>query len=152
MFSIIKNYKLNELVKIFEENNQGYVFDKASIHNKDFIKYVCVENYVPIGYLVLYTKNDFPIKDDFAVKIPIPENSVYIWHIIAKLGEENRGIGKKLIKYIQKKYKENYIFSIVDITNEKSIHLHNKLGFCVVDSFKRESNGIIHHYELFMFH
>ena len=32
------NYKLNELINIFNENNKGFVYDKNSITNNEFIK------------------------------------------------------------------------------------------------------------------
>jgi len=135
VFKIEKNYKLEELEKIFDKNNQGFVYDRGSITNNEFVKYVCVENDEPIGYLVLYPKSDFAIKDSYEISITIPENSIYIWHIITKKGHEGRGVATSLINFLKQEYKCDNIFSILDVHNAKSNKLHESLGFLPVDKF-----------------
>lgn len=145
---IKKNYKLDELMDIFDENNQGFVYDKNSITSDEFIKYVCVENETPIGYLVLYPKNDFAIKDGYDIKVTIPENSIYIWHIITKKGCEGRGVAKTLINYLKNEYKDYNIYSIIDEHNIKSKKLHDTLGFLPVDKFKKAYKDTLDTYTL----
>lgn len=137
MFEIKKDYKLNELLKIFEENNQGFVYDKNSITSQEFIRYVCVENNEPLGYLVLYPKSDFAIYDDYKISVTIPINSIYIWHIITKKNQEGKGVAKALINHIRKQYKNCHVYSMLDERNIKSIKLHESLGFKPVDKFKK---------------
>ncbi len=145
---IKKNYKINEILKIFDENNQGFVYDKNSITNDEFIKYVCVENQKPIGYLVLYPKSDFAIKDKYDIKIKIPNNSIYIWHLITKKGYERKGVAKTLINYLKTKYSNYNIYSIVDKNNYKSQELHKALGFVIVDTFKKAYKDTLDTYDL----
>lgn len=145
---IKKNYKLDELIHIFDENNQGFVYDKNSITSTEFIKYVCVENETPIGYLVLYPQSDFAIKDDYDIKVTIPENSIYIWHIITKKGFEGRGVAKTLINFLKNEYKNYNIYSIIDEHNIKSKRLHEALGFLPVDKFKKAYKDTLDTYTL----
>lgn len=145
---IKKNYKLDELINIFNENNQGFVYDKNSITNEEFIKYVCVEGELPIGYLVLYPKSDFAIKDDYDIKVKIPKNSIYIWHIITRKGYEGRGVAKKLINFLKNEYKNYNIYSIIDEHNIKSKKLHESLGFLPVDKFKKAYKDTLDTYTL----
>lgn len=148
---IKKNYKLNELINIFDENNQGFVYDKNCITNDEFIKYVYVEKNQPIGYLVLYPRNDFAIKDGYDIKVTIPENSIYIWHIITKKGYEGRGIAKTLINFLKKEYKNQNIYSIIDEHNIRSKKLHESLGFLPVDKFKKAYKDTMDSYTLVKF-
>lgn len=148
---IKKNYKLNELINIFNENNQGFVYDKNSITSEEFIKYVCVENKQPIGYLVLYPKSDFAIKDGYNIKVNIPENSIYIWHIITRKGYERKGVAKTLINFLKDEYKNYNIYSIIDEHNIKSKKLHEALGFLPVDEFKKTYKDTLDSYILVKF-
>ncbi len=152
MFKIEKNYKLNELEKIFDENNQGFVYDKASITSDEFIKYVCVENGEPIGYLVLYPKCDFAVKDDYDISVSIPTNSIYIWHIITKKGYEGRGVAKSLINFLKEEYKRFNIYAILDVNNFKSNKLHERLGFLPVDKFEKAYKEDLEVYTLVRFY
>lgn len=145
---IKKNYKLDELITIFDENNQGFVYDKNSITSTEFIKYVCVENETPIGYLVLYPQSDFSIKDDYDIKVTIPENSIYIWHIITRKGFEGRGVAKTLINFLKNEYGNYNIYSIIDEHNIKSKKLHETLGFLPVDKFKKAYKDTLDTYTL----
>lgn len=148
---IKKNYKINELINIFNENNQGFVYDKNSITNDEFIKYVCVEDKKPIGYLVLYPKSDFAVKDNYDIKVTIPENSIYIWHIITKKGYERKGVAKTLVNFLKNEYKNYNIYSIIDEQNIKSKKLHESLGFLAVDQFKKAYKDTLDTYTLVKF-
>ncbi len=148
---IKKNYKLAELIKIFNENNQGFVYDKNSITSEEFIKYVCVENKQPIGYLVLYPKSDFAIKDGYDIEVTIPENSIYIWHLITKKGYEGRGVAKTLINFLKNEYRDYNIYSIIDEHNTRSKKLHEALGFLPVDKFKKTYRDVLDTYTLVKF-
>lgn len=134
---IKKNYKLDELINIFNENNQGFVYDKSSITSDEFIKYVYASNGDPIGYLVLYPKSDFAIKDGYDITVTIPKNSIYIWHLITKKGYEGRGVAKTLINFLKNEYKSYNIYSIIDEHNVRSRKLHEKLGFFLLTNFKK---------------
>ena len=151
MFSIKKNYKLDKLIQIFDENNQGFVYDKNSITNNDFIKFVCTKNNEPVGYLVLYPKSDFAVKDGYDISVQIPENSVYIWHLITQKGYERQGVATALINHIKKEYKNFNIYSILDEHNTKSNALHKKLGFLPVDTFKKAYADTLDTYTLVQF-
>ena len=148
---IKKDYKLNDLIDIFNENNQGFVFDKSSITSNEFIRYVYVENEEPLGYLVLYPKSDFAIKENYDIKVSIPENSIYIWHIITKKGHERKGVAKTLINFLKNVYKNFNIYSIVDENNSPSNHLHKSLGFLPVDKFKKAFKDSLETYTLVKF-
>lgn len=148
---IKKDYKLNTLIEIFNENNQGFVYDKNSITSPEFIRYVCTKNDEAVGYLVLYPKNDFVSKESFDINVSIPKNSIYIWHIITKKGCERKGVAKTLINYIKREFGNFNIYSIIDDNNIKSKRLHESLGFLPVVKFKKRYKDTLDNYTLVKF-
>lgn len=151
MFEIKENYKLEELKQIFDENNQNFVFDKDSITDDTYIKYVCTENDIPLGYLVLYPHSDFAEYDDYDINVDIPKNSIYIWHIVTKKGYERHGVARSLIDYLKRKYSKYNIYSIVDQNNDNSNKLHKALGFEKVETFKKAYKETLDTYTLVRF-
>lgn len=147
-FEIKREYMLDKLVEIFDENNKGFVYDRGSITSDEFLRYVCTLNGEPVGYVVLYPKNDFVVRDDYDVDVEIPENSIYIWHIITRKGYEGLGVAKTLINYIRKEYKNDYLYSIFDEHNHVSKKMHERTGFVPVCKFKKAYRETLETYYL----
>lgn len=145
---ILENVLLDELLEIFNENNQQYVSDKASIFDKTFLKVVAVENGYAIGYMVLYFGDDFIQKEKYPLKYPVEKNSAYIWHCITKKGYEGKGVQSTIFEYILKKYNKFNFYSVVDVSNMPSLHLHKNFNFKIVANFDKEYDGEMCSYNL----
>ena len=138
---IIKNYKLDECIKIFENNHKRFVFDKSSITDPIYTKYVCIENGEPIGYAVVYPPNDFIAREQFACNYISEPDSIYIWHIVVHSAHCGKGVGKFINDAILADYKGRPIYCAIDKNNLPSLHLHQKQGFAIVAEFTQMFHG-----------
>lgn len=145
---ILENVKLDELAKIFDENNQNYVSDKNCIFDEKFLKIVAVENNEAIGYITIYLGSDFIQQEEYPIKYDVKENSIYIWNGITKKGHEGKGVQTQLLTYLKSKYKLYDIYSVVDIKNIASKKMHNKNGFKPILNFNKEYDGIVENFTL----
>lgn len=145
---ILENVKLNELAKIFDDNNQNYVSDKDCIFDDKFLKIVAIENDEAVGYITIYLNTDFIQKEEYPINYSVKEKSIYIWNGITKKGHEGKGIQTKLLSYLKNKFRGFDIYSVVDINNIASTKMHNKNGFKPLLNFSKEYDGIIEHFTL----
>ena len=142
-YIIKKNYKLDDCVKIFENNNKNFVFDKNSITDPTYTKFVLVDTCDKVlGYAVIYPHNDFITREEFECDYTPESNSVYIWHIIVHSDYCNRGIGKIINNAIKNEYNTRPIYCAIDSTNVASMNMHLKQGFKVVKEFKQLFHGV----------
>ena len=142
-YLIKKNYKLDDCVKIFNDNHKNFVFDKNSITDESYIKFVCVDEQDNVlGYAVVYPHNDFLKREKFNCNYICENDSIYIWHIIVHSKYCNRGVGKTITTAILDEFKGHPIYCAIDINNMPSLSLHKKLGFKVVDTFTQLFHGL----------
>ena len=55
---IVENKYLEDIKRIWKENNSGYITEESNemlINNDDILKIVYLENNVPAGYIAVYT-------------------------------------------------------------------------------------------------
>lgn len=149
---IKENVLLDELIVIFDENNQNYITDKKCIYDSNFLKVVAVEDCHAIGYAVLYFGNDFLEVEGFPVRLEVEDKSAYIWNCVSKRGCENKGIMTAIFTYFTKKFSDYAIYSVVDVLNAPSRRLHNKIGFEYVTSFEKEFTGELCKFDLLKFY
>ena len=131
------NILLDDLIEIFDGNNQSFVCDKNCIKNDEFLKIVAVIDGVAVGYAVLYQGNDFLEREGFPFKANIKGENIYVWHCITRNGFENKGVQTEIYNYFTNKFKDCDIYSVVDEVNIPSIKLHNKFNFKVVGTFEK---------------
>lgn len=138
---IEENIKKDELLKIFDENNCGYVADKNCLTDDDFLKVVAVENDEAVGYAVVYFCNDFLKREGFEVDIILEKDLLYIWQCVTKKGHEGKGVQSQIFKFISNKFKNLPMYSVVDKDNISSLKLHKKFGFGEVSTFDKNFHG-----------
>lgn len=147
---IVEDQYREQLLNIFDENNQKYISDRNAV-KRGFLNVVYVEDNIALGYAVVYLKNDFCQKEDFPIAIDnIKDNSIYIWQMATKKGFQNRGIGTKIIEYLTEKFRDRDIYSVIDITNFGSMKIHKKCGFIEIQKFDKKYNGKNNHFILML--
>ncbi len=140
---IVENKYLEEIRKIWEDNNSGYISKDSNeilIKNNDILKIVYLEDKVPAGYVGIYTKNDFCSVEGYPDKIDKNDKVVYIWEIIIDKKFAGKGIASKLIEYVLNKYKNYKVYSCINKNNTPSLNLHKKYGFKDAYQFKDEKD------------
>ena len=132
----------NEIREIYSLSDKVYISPQSNsiaVSDKDIVNYVFFDDNTKeaLGYISLYIKPDFIAKEEFNINIDnINPNSIYIWEIGTKKGFEGKKIASRLLEHIIEKYKDNDIYSCIEIENKASIHLHRKYGFTVVKVFE----------------
>lgn len=141
---IIENDYLDDIQKIWKENNNGYITyesNQTAIKDNNMLKIVYRENNITMAYVTVYLEKDFCEKEEYPNKIEnMPEKVAYIWEIVTDKKYAGRGIATKLIEYINNKYKDYSIFSCVDLSNISSLKLHEKNGFVPLYEFKENNH------------
>lgn len=144
---IVENEGLEEIHRIWQENNQGYVgyeCNQRSLKDKDMLKIIYKENENVLGYAVLYFGKDFCDLEGYPNKIKcIPENVIYIWEIITDINHMNKGIASKLYNYIFSKYEGFTIYCAINLENIASLKLHSKVGFQELYKFKIDDESYV---------
>ncbi len=140
-YLIKKDYKLDKCIEIFENNHKNFVFDKNSITDPIYTKFVCTLDDEPIGYAVVYPHNDFLTREQFNCNYSPEDDSIYIWHIVVHSAHCGKGVGKFINNAILNEYKEHPIYCVVDKNNTPSLLLHNKQGFQIVAEFTQDFHG-----------
>lgn len=147
---IIENDYLDDIQRIWKENNNGYITYKSNqtaINNNDMLKIVYREDDITMAYIIIYFGKDFCEKEEFPNKIEnMPDKVAYIWEIVTDKNYAGKGIATKLIEYIINRYRDYSIFSCIDLSNTSSLRLHNKNGFVPLYEFdKKEDNHVSTH-------
>lgn len=138
---IVENQYLEKLVDIFDNNHQNFLYDRFA-HEKGWLNLIYVEEDSPVGYAVVYLKNDFCEQEDYPIRVDnIKDNAIYIWLMVTKKGFENKGIGTSLIKYIVDKFSDRDIYSVTDINNYASTKIHCKNDFIPIKYFEKVYDG-----------
>ena len=141
-YIIKKNYKLDDCLNIFNDNHKNFVFDKNSITDKTYTKFVCVDEHdTVLGYAVVYPHNDFLKREEFNCNYFCENDSIYIWHIIVHSKYCNCGVGKTITNAILDEFKGHPIYCAIDTHNIPSLSLHKNLGFEIVDTFTQLFHG-----------
>lgn len=139
------NEHLDDIEKIWQENNKGYVgynCNQRSLKDKDMLKVVYVNENQVFGYAVLYFKKDFCELENYPNKLKdIPNKVIYIWEIITDKNHIKKGVAIKIFKYIKEKYQGYTIYSCIDLTNIPSLNLHKKMNFKIEYYFEDERNN-----------
>lgn len=147
-YKIKINTYLSALEKIYDSNNQNFVYDKQAIKNSEFIKFVCFKGNKPVGYMAVYPHSDFMEKQGFPKYEQASPFSIYIWHIIVRKGYQRKGIGTALLEEIKKVYTGYEIYSVLDSRNNHSIFFHNTKGFVKKLDFQRVYFGKLEKFDL----
>lgn len=130
---ICENECLDDIARIWKENNQGYVgyeCNQRSLKDKDMLKIVYKEGDFVLGYLVLYFGKDFCDLEGYPDNIrEKPEKTIYIWEVITNKDHMNKGVASKLYNYMFKKYNGYTVYSAIDLDNKVSLKLHSKCEF-----------------------
>ena len=145
---IKENIHLDALNIIFDENNQNYILDKKCIYDSNFLKVVATEKQEALGYAVLYFGDDFLEKEGFPIKLDIKGKVIYIWNCVTKKGYENMGVQSKIFTYFINKFNDYEIYSVVDVLNDPSRRLHDKMGFVDVVEFNKIHIGRLCRFKL----
>lgn len=142
---IIENDYIEDIQKIWKENNSGYITyesNQIAINDNSMLKIVYRENNVTMAYAAIYFGKDFCEKEEFPNKIEnMPDKVAYIWEIVTDKKYTGKGIATKLLEYIIEKYKDYSIFSCVDLSNISSLKLHEKSGFVPLYKFEEKENN-----------
>lgn len=138
---IRENIYLEELEKIFDSNNKGYVADKTCIYKDKFLKLVAIEENIVLGYVTLMFGDGFIEEEGIPLNLQVNDKCVYIWSCITKKGYENRGVMSYLFDYIIDKYSDNDFYSIIEVNNINSIKLHQKFNFELIEEFSMMHNN-----------
>jgi GNAT superfamily N-acetyltransferase len=146
-YKIVINGYLGALEKIFDTNNQ-FLYDKKSIKNPDYIKFVYVKGNKPLGYIAVYPKDDFMQQQGFPPYEPVSPFSVFIWHIAVRKGHQRQGIATVLLNEIKKIYHGYEIYSVLDTRNNASILFHSTNGFVKKFDFMRVYFGKLQKFDL----
>lgn len=130
----------NKCVKIFDGNNQGYIFNRDDITNHDnMLLAVALCDGEAVGYQLIYFGGDF-VELDGAVKRKddityYPDDSVYIWDCCTAKEHECKGVQTFLIKKLLEHFKGRCIYTITALDNIRSVEIQEKLGFKRIGAF-----------------
>lgn len=142
---IVENDCLDEIQKIWNSNNKGYISYKCnqrSIKDEDMLKIVYKEKDIVCGYAVLYFGRDFCDLEGYPNKIiDIPNKVAYIWEIVTDINHLRKGIATSILRYIKMKFKEYTIYSCINLSNIPSLKLHLKMDFKTIYEFKKDNNS-----------
>lgn len=141
-FTIKENVFLDDLEKIFDENQNNNVFDKTCIKSPEFLKIVCLFNDIPLGYVAIYPKNNFMEKEGLKVNFSVEPNAVYIWHIAVKKAFEGKGVASLLMQEVVKRFSAHPIYSVMEEMNSPAILIHQRMGFKPFAKFKKKYAGL----------
>lgn len=147
-YKIMINKNINILQKIYDINNQNFVYDRDIIKSADYIKYVCFKGNKAIGYIAFYPHADFMQKQGFPKYERISPFSIFIWHIIVRKGYERKNIATILLNEIKKVYLGYEIYSVLDSRNNPSIYFHSINGFVKKFDFERVYFGKLEKFDL----
>lgn len=147
-YKIVTNGYLGALEKIFDSNNNHFVYDKKVIKDPDYIKFVYAKGNKALGYLALYPKADFMQKQGFPTYSPVSPFSVFVWHIVVRKGFERQGIATALMQEVKKVYHGYEVYSVLDSRNNASIYFHNINGFVKKFDFMRVYFGKLEKFDL----
>jgi ribosomal protein S18 acetylase RimI-like enzyme len=136
-FVIKENVFLADLEKIFEENQERNVFDKTCLIDDSFLKFVCLFNNIPVGYIAIYPYSNFMEKEGIAAKFEVEKNAVYIWHFAVKKAFEGKGVASLLMDYTVKKFAGRPVYSVMEEMNTPAILIHSRVGFKPFAKFKK---------------
>ena len=120
--------------KIFDENNQGYIFNREDIvDHSNLILAVAVDGDEPLGYQLIYFGGDFVELDGAVVDekdiIYYPDDSVYIWDFCTAKNHENKGVQSFLVKKLIERFSDRDIYTITSLDNERSIRIQETFKF-----------------------
>lgn len=147
-YKIKINTYLNALEKIYDSNNQNFVYDKQAIKNPEYIKFVCFKGNKPVGYTAVYPHSDFMEKQGFPKYEQSSPFSVFIWHIVVRKGYERKGVATNMLEEIKKVYNGFEIYSVMDSRNNPSVLFHNTKGFTKKSDFQRVYFGKLEKFDL----
>ena len=136
-FVVKKEVFIEELKQIFDEQKAANVFDSTALKSKDFVRYVCLFQDIPLGYAAVYPHANFMEKEGVNVKFKPEPNSVYIWHVVVKKAFEGKGVASLLIDSVLEDYVDRPIYSVIEEMNTPSIMMHSRAGFKPFAKFKR---------------
>ena len=147
-YKIRMNVYLSSLEKIFDANNQNFVYDKKAIKNPDFIKFVCLKGNKPLGYVAVYPHANFMEKHGFPKHEPTSEFSIFIWHIVVRREYQRKGVATTILNEIKKVYEGYEIYSVLDARNNPSVNFHTLNGFTKIFDFPRVYFGKLEKFDL----
>lgn len=147
-YKIRMNIYLSALEKIYDSNNQNFVYDKQTIKNPDYIKFVCLKGNKPLGYIALYPHANFMEKQGFPKYEPVSQFSVFIWHIVVRREYQRKGVATALLGEIKKIYEGYEIYSVLDARNNPSVFFHSLNGFVKKSDFQRVFYGKLEKFDL----
>ncbi len=148
IYTIRINVNLNQLKKIFKEYHQNLVYETSVINNPDYIKFVCLYENKPVGYLALYPHDNYMQKQDFPKLKNITDNSVFIRNIVVKKNYQRRGVATTLLNEIKKIYADYDIYSIINSKNKQSVFLFSTLNYKKIFEFKKDFNGKVEKFDV----
>lgn len=141
---IVENEYLNQIEKIWQGNNKGYIgydCNQRSIKDDKMLKIVFERENLALGYCVLYFEKDFCELEKYPNKISyMPDKIAYIWEIVTDKEHLQEGIATSILNYIKDKFKEYSIYSCINLSNVPSLNLHLKMGFNTIYKFKQEND------------
>lgn len=139
---IIENECLDEIQKIWSNNNKGYISyecNQRSINDEDMLKIVYKEEGIVNGYAVLYFGKDFCELEGYPNKIiDTPDKVAYVWEIVTDIEYLRKGVASSILNYIKTKYKGYSLYSCIELSNIPSFKLHTKMGFSTIYEFKED--------------
>jgi len=141
---IIENNCLDEIQRIWQENNQGYIdyeCNQRSIKDENMLKVVYKEKDIVCGYAVLYFGKHFCKLEGYPNRISnMPSKVAYIWEIVTDINYLRKGVATSILKYIITKYKGYSIYSCINLSNIPSLKLHLKIGFKTLYEFNKNDS------------
>lgn len=147
-YKIRMNMYLSALEKIYDQNNQNFVYDKHAIKNPDYIKFVCLKGNKPIGYVAVYPHSNFMEKQGFPKYEQVSQFSIFIWHIVVRREYQRKGVATAILNEIKKVYAGYEIYSVLDARNNASVFFHSLNGFVKTFDFQRVYFGKLEKFDL----
>ncbi len=141
---IIENECLDQIEKIWQGNNKGYIgyeCNQRSIKDDKMLKIVYEEENLALGYCVLYFEKDFCELEKYPNKIKnMPDKIAYVWEIVTDKNHIGKGIATSILNYIKDKFKGYSIYSCINLSNIPSLKLHSKIGFNTIYKFNQDND------------
>lgn len=131
---IVENECLEEIRKIWLENNRGYIGNNCnlrSIKDNNMLKVVCKTD-TDVCELEKYPNY---IKD-------MPKKTIYMWEMVTSKNYLKEGVASKIYDYIKTKFNDYTIYATIDEKNIPSLNLHIKEKFIPIYNFYKEDENV----------
>lgn len=143
---IVENECLEEIRKIWIENNSGYIGNNCnlrSINDNNMLKVVCKTDADVCGYAVLYFEKDFCELEKYPNYIEnMSKKTIYMWEMVTSKNHLKEGVASKIYDYIKTKFNDYTIYAAIDEKNIPSLNLHIKEKFIPIYNFYKEDENV----------